>query len=451
MTGSPNIGAAVARKRRTAMDAAALLRTTDTIAVGLGPCQPRDFLTALGEREDWIHLEVFGALLTGLFKLFVRPGVTLLSGFYGPVERGLRAAGHDVRFVPADFRRFGLFARQFSPRVMSTLVAPPDAQGRCSLALHAGATVDELHRAAADPDRLVVVEMNPRLPRTLGLPPAHTHALTLDEIDVIIESESDPFYLPDHPPSDVERGIAAHVRAYVPDGATLQTGIGGIPSEVVQVLAEGSGGDYGIHSEMFTTGLMSLHQAGKVTNRKGVFDGFSAVTFAAGTAELYSWLDGQEDVRFLPVDQINEPAIISRNRRMVSINGALSIDIAGQIAADTIDGRQYSGIGGHEDFVTGASFSEGGHSLVCLPSTATTHAPDGTPATVSRIVPAFPAGAIVTTPRHQVDVVVTEFGAAELAGRSMAQRADALIAIAHPDSRDALREDAARLLRTRMG
>ncbi len=450
MSSGSNLASAIARKRRTAMEAAALLRTTDTLAIGLGPCQPRDFLTALGQREDWRSLEVFGALLTGLYELFVRPGVTLLSGFYGPVERGLRAAGHDVRFVPADFRRFGRFAKQFSPRVMTTLVAPPDSDGRCSLALHAGATVDELHRAAADPDRLLIAEINPRLPRTLGVPPQHPHCLTLDEIDVVIESESDPFYLADHPPTDVERAIAGHVRAFVPDGATLQTGIGGIPSEIVQVLAEGPGGDYGIHSEMFTSGLMALHQAGKVSNRKGVFDGFSVVTFAAGTPELYAWLDGQKDVRFLPVDVVNEPSLIAKNRQMISINGAISVDLAGQVAADTISGRQYSGIGGHEDFVTGASFSEGGHSLVCLPSTAMVRAADGTTRAVSRIVAAFPAGAIVTTPRHQVDVVVTEHGAAELAGRSMDQRAEALIAIADPASRDALREEAARWRGLRM-
>jgi len=177
---------------------------------------------------------------------------------------------------------------------------------------------------------------------------------------------------------------------------------------------------------------------------------FSAVTFAAGTRELYDWLEGNEEVRFLPVELINEPGLIARNRQMISINGALSIDLAGQVAADTVNGRQYSGIGGHEDFVTGASFSEGGHSLVCLPSTATVKGPEGE-RVVSRIAGAFPAGAIVTTPRHQVDVVITEFGAAELSGRSMDERAEALAAIAHPDFRDALREEARTLLARRMG
>jgi acyl-CoA hydrolase len=433
---------ALARKRRTAEEAAALLRPTDTMAIGLGPCQPASFLRALGERDDWERLTIFGALLTGLYKVFTRRGVTLLSGFYGPVERGLREAGFDVRFVPADFRRFGRLARSMRPRVMATLVAPPDAQGRCSLALHAGATVAELHRAGRDPERLLVAEVNPKLPRTLGLPPDHPHALSLDEIDVIVESDADPFYLPDAASDAVEQAIAGFAASFIPDGATLQTGIGGIPSEIAARLAEGPGGDYGVHSEMFTTGLMQLHRAGKVTNRKGIYDGFSACTFAAGTAELYAWLDGCEQVRFLPVEAINDPAIIARNRSMVSINGALSIDLAGQIAADALNGRQYSGIGGHEDFVSGSALAEGGRSLVCLPSVALLRGEAGEPTRVSRIAAAFPAGALVTTPRHQVDVVITEWGAAELAGCTVEDRAAALVAIAHPDFRDALRAEA---------
>jgi acyl-CoA hydrolase len=434
----------LAGKRRTPEEAAALIRLTDALAIGLGPCHPADFLRALGERDDFEALTVFGALLTGLQPLFTRRGVTLLSGFFGPVERGLRASGHDVRFVPADFRRFGRFARTLSPRVMATLAAPPDAEGRMSLALHAGAMVDELHRAGRDPDRLLIVEINPRLPRTLGLPPEHAHRLELDEVDVVVESSADPFYLPNGPPSDVERSIAEHVARFVPDGATLQTGIGGIPNQIVDLLAEGPGGDYGIHTEMFTTGLMKLHETGKVSNRKGVYDGLSICTFAAGSPELYQWLDGQEAVRFLPVDLVNDPSVIARNRSMISINGALSIDLAGQIAADTVNGRQYSGIGGHEDFVSGAGLAEGGHSLVCLPSTARVRS-EGREDPLSRIVPTFPAGAIVTTPRHQVDVVVTEFGAAELAGRTAGERAAALAEIAHPDFRDALRAEAAKL------
>jgi acyl-CoA hydrolase len=421
-------------------EAAALVRDVDTLAVPLGPGQPSAFLHALGTRDRFTSLRVFAALLVDLFPLFAKPGVELLSGFFGPVERALRAAGHPVHFVPADFRRFAQLAARMAPRVMATAVAPPDAQGRLSLALHAGATVDELLRCGRDPARLLVAEINPKLPRTHGLPPAHPHALTPDVVDVVIESDRNVIEAPDADATEVEARIAAHARTFVRDGCTLQTGIGGVPSLVARMLAEGPGGDYGIHSEMFTDGLMRLHQAGKVTNRKGVHDGYSVATFAMGTRALYDWLDDNAEVRFLPVEAVNDPAQIARNRRLVSLNGALSVDLVGQVVADRIGDRQHSGIGGHEDFVTGAAFSEGGRSLICLPSTAQT--PDGV---VSRITNQFPPATCVTTPRHQVDVVITEWGAAELAGLTTEERAAALAAIAHPAFRDALRDGTAPL------
>lgn len=421
-------------KRLTPSEAAALVRPRDRLAVPLGPGQPAAFLHALGERDDYEDLCIFGALLTGLYQVFTRRGVRLRSGFFGPVERGLQQAGFDVQFVPADFRRFSHLVRDFHPRILSVLAPPPDEKGMISFGLHAGAGVEELFAVARDPDRLLIVETNPRVPRTLGLPPEHPHAIHVDQVDFLVESDAPVFELPDRAPNAVERAIAAIASRYVPDGATLQTGIGGIPSAVAEILARGPGGDYGLHTEMFTTGCLRLHQAGKVTNRKGQYDGVSIVTFAAGPHELYDWLDGNEQVRFLPIEYVNDPAIIARNRRFVSINGALAVDLGGQIAADTIDGRQFSGIGGHEDFLQGAAYSEGGRSLVCLPSTARVAG-----RLVSRIQAQFVAGAVVTGPRHQVDVIVTEHGAAELAGRSVSERAEALIAVADPQFRDALR------------
>jgi acyl-CoA hydrolase len=413
--------------------ASRLVRDVDTLAVPLGPGQPAELLHALGARERFERLEVFAALLVDLFPLFTRPGVALKSGFYGPVERALRDAGHDVRFVPADFRRFAQIARRMAPRVMATAAAPPDDHGFCSLALHAGATVEELLRCGRDPSRVLIVEANSRLPRTLGLPPDHPHAIHTRDIDVLIQSEREPIALPDAAPSEVEHAIAAHAAAFISDGATLQTGIGGIADAIARTLAERGGGDYGVHSEMFTSGLFALHRAGKVSNhRKGLHDGVSICTFAMGSRALYDWLggDGRELVRFLPVELVNDPATIARNRSLVSINGALSVDLVGQVVADQVGGRQYSGIGGHEEFVAGAAFSEGGRSLICLPSQA--HTKGGA---TSRIVPAFAPGVCVTTPRHQVDVVITEYGAAELAGKTNDARREAMIAIAHPDVR----------------
>ncbi|MCU1352837.1 MAG: acetyl-CoA hydrolase [Acidimicrobiales bacterium] len=417
--------------------AAALVRDTDVLGVPLGPGQPGGFLHALGERESFTDLLVTGALLVDFFALFGRPGVRYLSGFFGPLERLMRDQGGAIEFVPADFRRFAPALEQIKPRVMATAAAPPDADGWCSLSLHAGATVAELHRCGADPDRVLVVEVSPRFPRTLGIGPEHQHRIHVDEVDALVETDYEPFVLADPEPSAADRAIAHHVASFVTEGCTLQTGIGGVPSLVVSLLAERAGGDYGIHSEMFTTGLMRLHQAGKVTNDKGLYDGLSITTFAAGTRELYDWLDGNELVRFLPVHLVNSPDVIARNRRMVAINGALAVDLAGQAVADTLAGSQFSGIGGHEDFIAASGLELEDRSLVCFRSTATV---GGT--TISRIQSQLPAGTIVTTPRHQLDVVVTEHGVAELRGRTVRERARALAAIAAPDFRDQLLADA---------
>ena len=424
--------------RATADDAAALLRPVDTLGMPLGTGQPPGFLEALGRRTDWEDLRVGGALLTVLTDLFAHPGVHYLSGFFGPLERMLRDSGANLGFAPADFRRFAPILDAAPPRVMCTAAAPPDADGRCSLSLHAGATVAQLHAAASDPERLLVVEVSEHFPRTFG-GGEHAHAIDVDAIDVLIEGDGAPITSEDPPPTAVERAIAEHVRVFVPDGATLQTGIGAVPSTVAALLAEGDGGGYGIHSEMFTTGLMRLHQAGKVANRKPQLEGVSVATFAAGTRELYDWLHENREVAFLPVEAVNAPELIAANPAMVTLNAAMAVDIHGQVVADTIDGAQYSGIGGHEDFVSGPALQLEDRSLLCLASTVTIGGE-----LRSRIVPWFEAGTVITTPRHQVDTIVTEYGAAELQGKTVHQRGEALAAIAHPRFRDELLEAAQR-------
>jgi acyl-CoA hydrolase len=429
----------------TAEQAAARLDPKDTLGIPLGPGQPPSFLRALGVRDDWTDLRVYGALLAVGTDLFSRSGVHYLSGFFGPLERGLRDGGADIGFTPADFRRFGPLLRLQAPRVMTTVAASPDADGWCSLSLHAGGTIDELRRAGADPDRLLVVEVSENYPRTYGLGAEHRHALHVDEFDIVVHSTAEPLSLPAPPPTEADQAIARHAVGFIGSGSTLQTGIGSIPSQIATLLAEGDGGDYGLHSEMFTDGCMQLHRAGKVTNaRKGVFDGVSVTTFAFGSPELYSWLAGNTAVAFLPVDVVNSPEVIAANRNMISINGGLAVDIHGQVVADTINGDQFSGIGGAEDFVAGAGYELSDRSLICLPST---FGKDGE--LQSRIVPWFGPGAVITTPRHHVDVIVTEYGAAELEGLTVQQRGEALAAIAHPQFRDGLLDAAARAAKGR--
>ena len=415
--------------------AVAALRPVDSLGVPLGPGVPGGFLHALGNEtpaDRFADLVVFGALLPDLFGIFARPGVHLKSGFFGPAERFLRDTGADVDYVPADFRRFESTLAHLKPRVMALAGAMP-VDGRVSLSLHVGAFTKEIASVIADPERVLIVECSPNFPRTYGAGD-YEHSIAVEDIDFLIESDRSALNLADVVATDVEERIAEIAVSYIHDGCTLQTGIGGIPTQIATRLAAGSGGDYGIHSEMFTTGLMRLHQSGKVTNRKGTeFDGFSVTTFAAGEPELYRWLHENKDVRFLPVGIVNSPELIARNRDMVSINGAMAIDLSGQVIADSVGGKQFSGIGGHEDFVSGPGLSTNGRSLVCLPSTSMV---GGT--MISRILGRLPEGSVVTTPRHQVDVIITEYGAAEIAGLSIAERSQALARISHPDFREQL-------------
>lgn len=416
----------------SAAEAAQLINQTDALASGLGPAWPPELMAQLGEREDWQDLTIDGALVTVGTALFGRSGVRYRSGFYGPLERILIDTGARIEYVPADFRRFGPLLAEVSPRVMCTAASPPDAEGWCSLSLHAGGTVEQFRAAGADPERLLIVEVNEQFPATRGFG-EYRHALHLDEIDVLVRGSVGPTAIPGKEVDDVSAQIAANAIEHIKDGSTLQTGIGSIPEAIATQLAEGPGGDYGIHSEMFTDGLMKLQRSGKVTNKKGFNDGVSVCTFALGSRELYDWLDGNDEVAFLPVDQVNSPHLMNENRQMVTVNGALSIDLYGQVVADTMGGKQFSGTGGGEDFVSGPAYVAGGTSMLCFASL-------GGPkdAQVSRIVANHPAGTIVTTPRHQLDIVVTEYGSVDLALLTVAERARALASIAHPDHREEL-------------
>ncbi len=425
----------------TPADAAALIRSRDTIGFGLGPANPDAFLTALGGRDDWEDLTFGGALLLGYYPVFTHPGVSYRCGFFGPAERFMLAQGANIELVPGGFRQFAPILRRYAPRVMTAQAAPPAADGLINLSLHLGATYEELVMAGSDPGRLLVIEVNPNLPRTCSLPPDHTNLFPLDLADVVVETDGAPYALPQNPPDDIDQAIAERARSFIGDGATLQIGIGAVPDMVASQLAAGTGGSYGIHTEMFTDGLMQLHLAGKVTNQaKSVFNGVSVTTFALGSAELYRWLDGNREVAFLPVQVVNDPTVIARNHAFVSINGALSVDLYGQVVADHIDGKQISGVGGHEDFVAGAEMRIEDHSLICMRSTAVA---DGV--TRSRIVARLPEGSVVSTPRHHTGVVITEHGSADLSGHTERERAAALVEIAHPDFRDELADAAATL------
>lgn len=431
---------AVAPKTMSAAEAAALVRPVDTVGFGLGPANPPAVITAMGERNDWEDLTIGGALLLGLFNLLAHEKVHYRCGFFGPAERLYLAQGADIQHVPGGFRQFAPILERMAPRVMVVQATPPQPDGTINLSLHHGATREGLLVAGADPNRLLIVETNPNLPVTSAYP-GYDNTIPLELVDVIVEASDPIFELPEPPVTEADEQIAANALALIPDGATLQTGIGAIPTVVATQLAQRPGGNYGIHSEMFTDGLLRLCLAGKVTNAgKGEFDGVSVTTFALGSRALYDFLDHNEQVAFLPVSVVNDPSIIGRNASFISINGAIAVDLYGQVVADAIDHRQISGVGGHEDFVAGADLEADDRSMICLRSTVEV---DGE--LRSRILPALPAGAVVSTPRHHTGTVVTEFGVAELTGATVRERAEALAAIAHPQFRDELAEVAAKL------
>jgi acyl-CoA hydrolase len=419
---------------RSAQEAASLIRDRDDIFLPLAPGQPVGLLAALGERPSYEQLTLYCGLLMEPFTVATRPGVRIASGFFGPIERFLAKQGGAVDYVPSDFHGFELLAMRQKARVVSAVVSPPDAEGYLSFGLHAGATDLPFLQAAGDPTRLTIAEVNPRMPATRGLPEFGDHRVHCSKVDVIIEHEHPLISLPDEEPTSDEIAIAGAIADLIPDGATLQFGIGAVPNEIAKILARGSHGDFGIHTELLVDGVRLLHEAGKVTNRKGFYDGLTVCTFALGSEALYAWASADPTVRFLPVSAINVPSAIKRNRRMVSMNGALAIDLHGQVVADSLAGRQYSGVGGHESFVTGAREAEEGISICCMHSTVTVGGERR-----STIVARLEPGSIVTTPRHQVQYVATEHGVAHLAGLTDRERATALIGIAAPEFRDSLR------------
>lgn len=413
--------------------AARLVRPRDTLLCGFVAGQPVGFLDALGARGDLEDVVLYTGLLIRPFALLQNPGVRVVSGFFGPIERMARAAGARVSYLPADFNGLERLALRMKPRVVLAVTSPPDREGWLSFGLHAGASYRPFLEAARDPERLAIAEVNPQMPRIEGVPELGGNGVHLSEVDAWVEHETELVTLPDEQPSPDDLSIARRVCERIEPESILQFGIGAIPDEIARILTERPMGGFGIHTEMISDGVMHLHEAGKVTNRKPLHGGFTIATFALGSQKLYRWLDGNPSVRILPVTDVNESWVLRQLPRLTSINGALSIDLAGQVAADSVGGRQYSGTGGHESFVSGAAAAPDGRSFLCLKSTAQVAGKR-----VSTIVPAFGEGTRVTTPRHHVQYVVTEHGAVDLSILSDSERPRALIELAHPDFREAL-------------
>ncbi len=308
---------------------------------------------------------------------------------------------------------------------------PPDHYGYLSL----GTSVDA-SLTAAQCARHVIVEINDQMPRTFG-----DTFLHVSRVDAFVETSHPLSEYPRHQISDLHRAIARHVAPLIPDGATIQTGIGGIPEAVLGFLKDHK--DLGIHSEMVPDSVVPLMEKGTINNeRKTIHPRKVIAGFALGSKVLFDFIDNNPSFEFHRTEYANDPFVISQNDRMVALNSAIEVDLTGQVCADSMGHTPYSGIGGQVDFLRGAARSKGGLPIITLPSTAKN-------GTVSRIVPRLQPGAGVVTSRGDVHYVITEHGVAYLHGKTLCQRAEALIAIAHPHFRDELEEAArqARLLR----
>ena len=302
-------------------------------------------------------------------------------------------------------------------------LSPPDEHGYCSF----GISVDYSKPAAMEAE-LVIAQINPSMPRTLGDSFIH-----ISDIDYIVEADTPLIELPPAGISEVERAIGKNCASLIEDGDTLQLGIGAIPDAVLGFLKEKK--DLGIHSEMISDGIVELYEGGVITNRrKSLHAGKSIVTFLMGTRRLYDFADNNPAVELHPVDYVNDPYVIAQNERLVSVNSCVQVDLMGQVVSASVGRRQISGVGGQVDFVRGANMSRGGKSIMAMPSTAA----EGR---ISKIVPVIGEGAAVTTSRYDADYIVTEYGAARLKGESLRNRAKKLIRIAHPDFRRMLAEE----------
>lgn len=330
-------------------------------------------------------------------------------------------------FTPAFFHEVPKQIREgrLACDVAMAQVSPPDDHGFCSL----GTSVDYTYQAIKTA-RLVLVQVNDQLPRTYG------ELVHVDDFDYIVEASTPLFESKPAKITEVEEKIGSYCASLIEDRSTLQLGIGGIPDAVMLFLGDKK--DLGIHSEMISDGTLALYEKGVITGKYKNFDkGKMMVTFLMGSKKLYDFAHNNPAVELRPVDYTNHPAVIMKQYKMISINSAIQVDIQGQVVAEAMGLRQFSGVGGQVDFIRGVAMGEGGKAIIAMPSV--TVKKDGT--MISKIVAFLDEGAPVTTSRNDVDYVVTEYGIAPLKGKSLRERARNLIDIAHPSVRDELAEE----------
>ncbi len=421
----------------TAEEAVRAVKSGDRIFLTGNVSVPKKALGALVECAERLRdVEICQALTIGPAD-YVTPGLEQhlrVNTLF--ISQNVRKAVHEGRadFTPVLLSEFPLLFKQgVLPLDVAIIhVSVPDEHGFCSLGVEVGLT-----KSPAESAKVIIAEVNQQMPRTLG--DSFIHVSRLNHI-IPVNYPIAEMPQSEEGNSEVIEKIAGFIADLIPDGATMQLGIGAIPDAVLKFLHNKK--DLGVHSEMFSDGVIELVNRGVLTNaRKTLHPGKIIAGFMLGTQELYKWSDDNPLIEMHRTEYVNDPFVIAQNDRMVAINSAIEVDLTGQVCADSIGPKFYSGVGGQLDFIYGASRSKGGVPIIALPSTTTLR--DGTP--ITRITAMLKLGAGVTTSRNHVRYVVTEYGVADLYGKTIRQRSQQLIAIAHPDFRADLEKRAKEL------
>ena len=421
----------------TAQEAVKVIKSGNRIFLTGNVSVPQKLLAALVEHAPNLRdVEICQALTIGPAD-YVKPemeGHLRVNTLF--ISHNVRKAVHEGRadFTPVLLSEFPLlFKRGLLPLDVAVIhVSLPDEHGFCSLGVEVGLT-----KTPAETAKIIIAEVNQQMPRTLG--DSFIHVSRLNYI-IPVDYPIVEMPMTDEGNSEVVEKIAGYIADLIPDGATMQLGIGAIPDAVLKYLQNKK--DLGVHSELFSDGVIDLFNMGVITNsRKTLHPGKIIAGFMLGTKRLYDWSDDNPVIELHRTEYINDPFVIAQNERMVAINSAIEVDLTGQVCADSIGPKLYSGVGGQLDFIYGASRSKGGVPIIALPSTTTLK--DGMP--VTRIAAMLKQGAGVVTSRNHVRYVVTEYGVADLYAKTIRQRAHQLISIAHPDFRADLEKQAKEL------
>lgn len=411
-------------KLKTAQEAVKYIPSNCRVVTGHATGEPTVIVDAMVENYlqyenvEVVHLVAMGSC--GYTRPEMKGHLRHNALFVGA---GTREAVNDGRadFTPTFFYQVPkLFRTTLPVDVAMIQVSPPDENGNCSFGVSCDFT-----KPAAELAKIVIAQVNDQMPFTYG-----DNFINIKDIDYIVEVSKPLLELTPPAIGDIEKSIGEYCASLIEDGSTLQLGIGAIPDAVLLFLKDKK--DLGIHSEMFSDGIVDLYNSGAINNsKKTLHPEKMIVTFLMGSKKLYDFVNNNKNVELYPVDYVNDPLTIMKNSKMVSINSALQVDLMGQVCAEAIGLKQFSGVGGQVDYIRGTSMSEDGKAIIAMPSTAAK-------GKLSRIVPFLDHGSCVTTSRTDVEYIVTEYGIANLRGKSLKHRAKELINIAHPDFRDEL-------------